>query len=86
MTVEISMLALGVWLYAQATRPRDRIGRYVFLIYVVLLLALFIGDRFGTDPATVNEIIWPGIIAEVVLLVIPAWFDRHRTPDFTQTV
>jgi hypothetical protein len=79
MVVEISMLAVGVWLYVRATRAVDRIGRYAFIAYVALLLTLYVGDRFSAPPASVAEIIWPGIIAEIILLLWAWWFDRHRT-------
>jgi len=76
--VEIAMLFAGVWIYASATRARDRIGQYAFLAYVLALLALFISDRFDTSAPTVSAIAWGGLIAEAVLLVWPWWFDRHR--------
>jgi membrane-bound metal-dependent hydrolase YbcI (DUF457 family) len=78
MAVEIAMLAVGVWIYARVTRPRDRIGQYAFIAYALALLILFVGDRFSSVPPTVSEIIWSGIPAEVVLLIWPWWFDRHR--------
>jgi membrane-bound metal-dependent hydrolase YbcI (DUF457 family) len=80
MAVEIAMLAVGILLYVQATRPRDRIGTYALLAYVILLLVLYIGDRFSSAPPTVKEIIWSGIIAEIILLLWAWWFDRHRAP------
>jgi len=78
LAVEIVMLLGGVLLYISATRARDRIGNYAFFAYVFFLLLLFIGDRFSTELPTVGEIIWSGLIAEVILLAWPAWFDRHR--------
>jgi len=78
MTLEISMLAVGVWMYVSVTRARDRIGSYAFIAYTLVLLLLFIGDRFSATPPTVSEIIWSGLIAEAVLLAWPWWFDRHR--------
>ena len=84
MTTEIAMLLVGVSIYARATRARDRIGRYAFFAYVVVLLVLFIGDRFSAVPPAVSAIIWSALIAEAVLLVWPWWFDRHReVPDVT---
>ena len=80
MTVEIAMLLVGAWLYDRATRPRDRIGTYAFVAYALVLLILFIGDRFATTPPTVTDIIWTGIIAEIVLLTWAWWFDAHRAP------
>jgi LexA-binding, inner membrane-associated putative hydrolase len=79
MVVELAMFAVGVWMYVNTTRARDRIGQYAFIAYVVLLLAAYIGDRFGGPPENVlRDIVWPGIIAEVILLLWPWWFDRHR--------
>jgi hypothetical protein len=78
MLVEILMLAAGVWLYVGATRSRYRIGRYAFVAYVVLLLVLYVGDRFSGTPDSVAEIAWSGIIAEVVLIPWSWWFDHHR--------
>jgi hypothetical protein len=86
MIVEIAMLLVGVWLYASATRARDRIGKYAFLAYVLLLLLLFISDRFGDQPspaaasAAAHAIFLPSVIAEVVLLTWAWWFDAHRIP------
>jgi len=82
MIVEISMFAIGVWLYVRATRARDRIGLYAFAAYVLVLLLLYIGDRFSPPPNSVSEIIWPGIIAEVILLTWVWRFDRHRVQRF----
>ncbi len=78
LAVELLMFAVGVWMYVSVTRARDRIGRYAFAAYVVLLLAAYIGDRFSPPPANVAEIVWTGIIAEAVLLPWAWWFDAHR--------
>jgi membrane-bound metal-dependent hydrolase YbcI (DUF457 family) len=40
MATEIVLLVVGVWAYARATRAGDKIGRYGFWAYVVLLMAL----------------------------------------------
>jgi hypothetical protein len=79
MVVEILIFVVGVWLYMNATRARDRIGRYAFASYVVLLLVLYIGDRFSGPPPSVADIAWSGIIAMVVLLPWAWWFDAHRS-------
>jgi membrane-bound metal-dependent hydrolase YbcI (DUF457 family) len=78
MVVEIGMLLAGVWLYMRATRARDRIGRYAFVVYVALLLFLFVADRFSGPPESMGEIAWTGVIATGVMLVWAGWFDRHR--------
>ena len=78
MVVEIAMYALGIGLYVSVTRARDRVGRYAFYAYVCLLLVLYIGDRFSPPPDNVPEIIWSGIIAEIILIPWAWWFDHHR--------
>jgi membrane-bound metal-dependent hydrolase YbcI (DUF457 family) len=79
MVVELAMFIVGVWLYVRTTCSRDRVGRYAFIAYVVLLLAAYIGDRFSGPPQNVRaDIIWPGIIAEATLIPWAWWFDRHR--------
>jgi membrane-bound metal-dependent hydrolase YbcI (DUF457 family) len=80
MIVELAMFAAGVWLYARATRARDWIGRYGFPAYVVLLLVLFIGDRFSGPPPDVQSLIWAAIVFMPLLVVLGWWFDAHRRP------
>lgn len=79
MIVELSMFAVGLWLYMRTTRPKDRIGRYAFIAYAALLLLSYVGDRFSSPPSGAGDIAWPGIIAEAILLPWAWWFDRHRT-------
>ena len=79
MVVEILMFAAGVWMYARATRAKDRIGRYAFVTYVVLLLVIYIADAFSPPPENVAEIAWTAVAAVVVLIPWAWWFDRHRS-------
>ena len=71
MIVELTMFAVGVWLYLRATRARDRIGLYV-------------ANPFSPPPQSVQELIWTGIVAECLLLPWAWWFDRHREPRLAQ--
>lgn len=79
MTVELTIFALGIWVYIRTTRRRDRIGRYALLAYVIFLLGVYVGDRFGDSPSGPIDI-RPAILAEFVLLFWAGWFDRHRMP------
>src|SRR5215471_3230358 len=76
--VETAMFAVGVWIYATATRARNGVGRYAFWGYVALLLFFFYADRFSPPPDSVAEIAWTGLIASVVLLLWARWFDANR--------
>jgi len=81
MVVEISMFAAGVWLYAQTTRARDRIGKYALGAYVGLLLLLYISDRFSGPPRSVAAVAWVGIAASAIFVPWAWWFDRHRSAN-----
>jgi membrane-bound metal-dependent hydrolase YbcI (DUF457 family) len=76
--VEGLIFAVGIWMYAAATRARDRIGRYAFVSYVALLLILYIGDRFSAPPPSIAVVAWSGIVAVVIFTPWAWWFDRHR--------
>jgi membrane-bound metal-dependent hydrolase YbcI (DUF457 family) len=78
LVVELSIFAVGIWIYFAVTRANDRIGRYACFAYLTLLLVLYIGDRFSDLPANTAEIAWPGIIAGFILIPWAWWFDRHR--------
>jgi hypothetical protein len=79
MVVEILMFAVGVWMYVQATRAKDRIGRHAFIAYVVLLLAIYVANAFGPAPDSVAEVAWAAIAAPIILIPWAWWFDRHRS-------
>jgi hypothetical protein len=78
MIVELSMFAIGLWLYVRTTHAKDRIGRYAFLAYAAMLLLVYLGDRFSSPPGGAGDIAWTGIIAEAILLPWAWWFDHHR--------
>jgi hypothetical protein len=79
LVVEVSMFAIGIWLYVRTTRPRDWIGRYAFWAFVLLLLAAYTGDRFSAPPRDVmGDIAKPSAIIIPILLLWTWWFDRHR--------
>jgi len=75
--VEVAMLAVGVWMYAQATRPRDKTGRRAFAAFVVFLLAAYFGSM-GPPPPGVAALVVTAIAGAAVILVWAWWFDRHR--------
>jgi membrane-bound metal-dependent hydrolase YbcI (DUF457 family) len=81
--VELVLFAVGVVLYVWSTRARDRVGRYAFWAYVSFLLLLYVGDRFSPPPETIGEVAVTGLVATIVLVLWPWWFDRHREPVST---
>ena len=78
LAIESTLFAVGVALYARATKPRDGIGRYGLIGLVLLLVAAYLGAAFGPPPPSVAAVVVTGIAGGLVLLVLSAWIDRHR--------
>jgi hypothetical protein len=75
--VEVGLFVAGIWLYARATRPKDRAGRYGFWALVALLGVIHAGNVFGPPPPDVKMIAYAG--HALWLFVLWAyWVDRHR--------
>ena len=79
MVVEAIVFVAGIVVYARATAPRDRIGRYGLWSLVVFLIALYVASTFGPPPATVKGLALAALIGWPLTLW-PWWVDRHRKP------
>lgn len=78
LVVEFTLFAVGLWIYLQTTRSRDRVGAYVLWLYVAILLLSYIGNLFSPPPPSPTALVF---FAPVVWIYISlaAWADRHRT-------
>ena len=77
LAVEGALFAAGLALYARATRPVDRIGRWSLLGFVVFLLVSYIAAVFGPPPPSVEAVAWSGF-GVWLLVAWGYWIDRHR--------
>ena len=79
MTVEIALFVVGVFIYARATRARDRVGSIGFWSLVLLLFGFYLFDSFSAAPPPSVTAIWiSALIATAIILVWAGWVDRHR--------
>ena len=79
MAVELTMFAIGVFLYATSTRARDKIGRIAFWGFVVFLGGFYVMDSLSGSPPPSVRVIWiSALIATAIMLLWASWFDRHR--------
>ena len=76
--VEGLLFVAGVWLYARATRARDRVGRWALWGLVAFLSLSYVGSLFQSAPPNPAVYAWVGL-GLGWLLVAWAWLiDRHR--------
>ncbi|MEQ1728262.1 MAG: hypothetical protein ABL982_07755, partial [Vicinamibacterales bacterium] len=79
MVVELLLFAAGVFLYTQATRARDSVGRWGFVSLAALLGVIYIADSLSAmPPPSVTAICSVAIAASVVFPAWAWWADRHR--------
>lgn len=79
LVVEIAMYAIGAGLYLTATRARDRLGRVLPWILIVLLLAIYLGNAFGPPPPS-GQVVAATALALWLLPLAGWWIERHRPP------
>jgi membrane-bound metal-dependent hydrolase YbcI (DUF457 family) len=79
LVLEVSLFALGVFIFSGVTRPRDRWGRFSLRAMVVFLLALYAANLFGPPPPGPRLVAWSALL---LWLLVPwgYWIDRHRRP------
>jgi membrane-bound metal-dependent hydrolase YbcI (DUF457 family) len=82
LVVELALFAVGVALYAAATRPRDRTGTLAFGALAVFLVAVYLVNIFGPPPPSATAVAW-GAQAVWLLVAWAWWTDRHRMPVTT---
>ncbi len=79
-TVELAMVAAGLWLALSATRARDRPGRWGFAGLAALLLLIYAANVTGPPPPSIQAVAWVGVVGAVSFIGLAAWIDRHREP------
>ncbi len=76
---ELVMLAIGVWLFATATRPVDRTGRWAFVGLVAFMLLVYLGATYGPPPTSDTAIAVSAALLAVIVIPWAWWIDSHRT-------
>ena len=79
LVVEFALFGAGAWLYAGATRPRDRVGTFAFAAFVAVLAAIYAAAVFGPPPPSVTALAMSGLLGWL-FIVWAYWIDRHREP------
>ena len=78
LAVEGAIFAAGLWMYARATRAKDRVGSIGLWSLVAFLLVIYAANLLGPPPEKAEQIAWVGH-AQWLLVLWAWWVDRHRT-------
>jgi membrane-bound metal-dependent hydrolase YbcI (DUF457 family) len=76
--VEAVMFVAGIAIYVATTRARDRVGRYGFAGFLLLLVLSYIGALLSPPPANLRALAVGGIVFGWLFVAFAAWMDRHR--------
>jgi hypothetical protein len=77
LAVEITMYGIGVFLYARATRARDRVGTWAWTGLVAFLFVAYVGNLLGPPPPSATAV----AASALALWLVPLWgiwIERHR--------
>ncbi|HYP68939.1 MAG TPA: hypothetical protein VEP67_11925 [Thiobacillaceae bacterium] len=77
LAIEVTLFAVGAWLYFRATSPIDAIGRWGYVTLVVFLLVTYAGSLFGRPPPNAGAVAWVGQL-QWLLVLWGYWIDKHR--------
>lgn len=80
LAVEGFMFAVAVFMYATATKAKDRVGMIAFWVLIGFLLFAWSTGPFAPPPPSDRAIAIVGIVFGFLMLPWVAWIDRHRPP------
>jgi multisubunit Na+/H+ antiporter MnhC subunit len=76
--VELSIFFAGAYLYLKVTKAKDKIGKFSFLGFVVLLLIIYAMNLFsGTLPPNVY-VLALSALGQWLFVAWAYWIDKHR--------
>ncbi|NUM80082.1 hypothetical protein HUU42_04690 [bacterium] len=78
MIIEFGIFALGLWLYLQTTNASNRTGHWALWSLIVFLIAVWLGNFFGSPPPNAEAIAIVGN-ATWLLVLWGYWADRNRS-------
>ena len=76
LVLEGAMYIAGIYLYARATRPRDRIGALALAVLVLLSSGLWVAGPFAPPPPNAQAVAW-FTLGLWLLVAWAGWADAH---------
>jgi hypothetical protein len=78
LVVEFAIFGMGIAMYLNTTRAKDRAGVYVLWSLLIFLSGVYLSSVFGPAPPSVHALALTGLL---LWITVPwaAWADRHRS-------
>lgn len=77
--VESALFAGGVYLYLNATSPRNKVGTYAFWGLAGFMYLIHLANIFGPPPTDVSSLGWAAQF-QWIFVLWAFWVDRNRAP------
>lgn len=77
LVVEAGLFVIGIGLYVNATKAKDKTGEYGFWSLIILLALIYAANIFGTAPPDETMIGYAGL-AGWLFIAWAYWIDKHR--------
>jgi hypothetical protein len=78
LVVEGLLFGAGIGIYIQATRARDKIGRFGFWAIMAVLAVSYVSTLFSPPPPDMKTAAVFTIVVSWVFVIVAWWVDRHR--------
>lgn len=78
--VELTMFAVGVWIYARETRQTRAGSRWGFAALILFLLVVYLANVFAGAPPSVTAVYVAALLGALLIALWAWWIDRGRIP------
>jgi membrane-bound metal-dependent hydrolase YbcI (DUF457 family) len=79
--IEFALFLAGSYIYADATRAKNKVGKWVLWALVSLLLLVQLANTFGPAPTgSVMNLFISFTTLMVIVLALAYWVDKNREP------
>jgi hypothetical protein len=79
-TLEVLFLFIGIYMYMRSTRANGNVGRYGFIVFAVVMLAIQASQFYTPPPPSGSAVATSALFAYILFAGIAAWLDRKRVP------
>lgn len=80
LSLETVLLLAALWLYFRSTKAVLNSGKYVMILFAIVMIAANVYYLYGPPPGSKNEVIISALFAYFLFAAIAFWLDKKRIP------